>query len=236
VTDGLVGRTPGGPIPDGVSHEVRRALTGQWPRWRGRLHRVAIPLSAAAGVLLVLSAPVGRDRVGAAIFTVGAVTLFSVSGLVHLRRWRVPLWEVLYRCDHAAIFLLIATCATPLALSALDGGAGRLMLWAVWIGAALGIAMRLLPFHPPKGLMNTLFIVLGWVPVVVAPSLISALEPPALALVGLEGLLYVAGALMLGARWPRLWPAVFGYHEVWHTLVVLAVAAHFVVVFLIVHP
>ena len=161
--------------------------------------------------------------------------MFSVSGLVHLRRWRVPLWEVLYRCDHAAIFLLIATCATPLALSALDGGAGRLMLWAVWIGAALGIAMRLLPFHPPKGLMNTLFIVLGWVPVVVAPSLISALEPPALALVGLEGLLYVAGALMLGARWPRLRPGVFGYHEVWHTFVVLAVAAHFVAVSLIIH-
>ena len=110
------------------------------------------------------------------------------------------------------------------------------MLWAVWIGALLGIAMRLLPFHPPKGLMNTLFILLGCVPVAAAPSLISALEPPALALVGLEGLLYVAGALMLGARWPRLRPAVFGYHEVWHTLVVLAVAAHFVVVFLIVHP
>ena len=197
---------------------------------------MAIPLSAAAGVLRILSAPAGRDRVGAAIFTAGAVAMFSVSGLVHLRRWRVPLWEVLYRCDHAAIFLLIATSATPLALSALDGGAGRLMLWAVWIGAALGIAMRLLPFHPPKGLMNTLFIVLGWVPVVVAPSLISALEPPALALVGLEGLLYVAGALMLGARGPKVWPAVFGYHEVWHTLVVLAVAAHFVVVFLIVHP
>ena len=161
--------------------------------------------------------------------------MFSASGLVHLRRWRVPLWEVLYRCDHAAIFLLIATSATPLALSALDGGAGRLMLWAVWIGAALGIAMRLLPFPPPKGLMNTLFIVLGWVPVVMAPSLISALEPPALALVGLEGLLYVAGALMLGARWPRLRPGVFGYHEVWHTFVVLAVAAHFVAVSLVIH-
>ena len=220
----MVGRPRGGPIPDDASHSVRQALTGQWPRWRGRLHRAAVPLSAAAGVLLVLSAPAGRDRVGAAIFTAGAVALFSASGLVHLRRWRVPLWEVLYRCDHAAIFLLIAASATPLALSALDGGAGRLMLWAVWIGAALGIAMRLLPFHPPKGLM-----------VVMAPSLISALEPPVLALVGLEGLLYVAGALMLGARWPRLRPGVFGYHEVWHTFVVLAVAAHFVAVSLIIH-
>ena len=109
------------------------------------------------------------------------------------------------------------------------------MLWAVWIGAALGIAMRILPFHPPKGLMNTLFIVLGGVPVVMAPSLISALETPALALVGLEGLLYVAGALMLGARWPRLRPGVFGYHELWHTFVVLAVAAHFAAVSMIIH-
>ena len=223
------------PIPEGISNSVRRALSGPRPKWRGRMHRLAIPVTAAAGVLLVASANPGRDRFGALVFALGALFMFSTSGLVHLRRWRIPVWEFLYRCDHAAIFLLIATSATPLALSALDGGKATLTLWAVWLGAALGITMRVLPFHPPKGLMNTLFIVLGWVPIVTAPSLFKALEPAVAVLVGLEGVLYIGGALMLGARWPKLRPPVFGYHEVWHTLVTCAVAAHFVVVFLLTH-
>jgi hemolysin III len=82
--------------------------------------------------------------------------------------------------------------------------------------------------------MNSLFLALGWVPIVVAPDLFRGLEPLAILLVVVEGLLYSGGALMLGARWPDPYPEVFGYHEVWHTLVTTAVAAHFVVVALVV--
>ena len=104
----------------------------------------------------------------------------------------------------------------------------------MWIGAAIGIGLRLLPFHPPKGLMNSLFLGLGWVPIVVAPDLFRALEPVAILLVVVEGLLYSGGALMLGARWPDPSPRLFGYHEVWHTFVTTAVAVHFVVVAIVV--
>tara|TARA_B100000686_G_scaffold318437_1_gene368223 strand:+ start:345 stop:833 length:489 start_codon:yes stop_codon:yes gene_type:complete len=161
--------------------------------------------------------------------------MFTASGIVHLRSWRVPVWEMLYRLDHAAIFLLIASSATPLALSVLDGKSRQFMLWTVWAGAVLGIVMRLLPFHPPKGLMNTLFICLGGVSVLVAPDLLTDLQPLALILLIVELVLYVVGALMLGAQWPSLHPRVFGYHELWHTLVFLAVAAHFGVVLLVVN-
>jgi hemolysin III len=184
--------------------------------------------------MLFASAPAGRDRTGAGIFVTGAVLMFSVSSLVHLRRWSIPTWEVLFRIDHGAIFVLIAASATPIGLSALDGRAATLLLWAVWIGAGVGVGIRLLPFHPPKGLMNSLFIGLGWVPIVVAPDLFRSLEAVELALVVVEGLLYSGGALMLGARWPDLSPEVFGYHEVWHTLVTAAVGVHFVVVALLI--
>ena len=184
---------------------------------------MALPCSLAGGVVLVASASGGRDRVGAAVFVMGVVLMFSASSLVHLRRWSIPTWEVLFRIDHGAI-----------GLSALDGRSATLLLWAVWIGAAVGVGVRALPFHPPKGLMNTLFIVLGWVPIVVAPDLIRALSLTELLLVVAEGLLYSGGALMLGARWPDPSPEVFGYHEVWHTLVTIAVALHFVVVGLLV--
>ncbi len=184
--------------------------------------------------MLVASAPAGRDRLGAAVFVVGAVLMFSASSLVHLRRWSIPTWEVLFRIDHGTIFVLIAASATPLGLSALDGRSATLLLWVVWIGAAIGVGVRLLPFHPPKGLMNSLFIGLGWVPIVVAPDLIRALSQTELLLVVAEGLLYSGGALMLGARWPDPSPEVFGYHEVWHILVTAAVGVHFLLVALIV--
>ena len=217
-----------------VSASVRRSLTLPRPRLRGVMHRIAAPCSLVAGILLVDSSQPGTDRAGAAIFASGALVMFTASSLVHLRRWSIPVWEALFRLDHAGIFILIAASATPIGVSALDGGAATLLIWAVWIGAGIGVALRLLPFHPPKGLMNSLFLGLGWVPIVVAPDLFRSLDGTVLALIVVEGLLYSAGALMLGARWPDLAPRVFGYHEVWHTLVTAAVAVHFVVVALLV--
>ena len=199
------------------------------------MHRAAVPLSVAAGIALVATAPAGAPRVGAAVFSVGASLMFVASALVHMRRWSIPVWETLFRLDHAAIFLLIATSATPVAVIALEGRSATLLLWAVWIGAAIGVSLRMLPFHPPRGLMNTLFLALGWVPIFVAPALVRSLDVPVLVLIAVEGLLYSVGALMLGARWPDPSPRVFGYHEVWHTLVTVAVSVHFVVVALIIH-
>ena len=198
------------------------------------MHRVAVPSTVVAGIWLVARAPAGVDRLGAAIFACGALLMFVASSLVHLRRWSIPVFEALFRFDHAAIFLLIATSATPVGISVLSGRSATLLLWAVWIGAAIGVGLRLLPFHPPKGLMNSLFLGLGWVPILVAPDLFRALEPVTIFLVVVEGLLYSGGALMLGAQWPDPSPRLFGYHEVWHTFVTAAVAVHFVVVAIVV--
>jgi|TARA_B110000881_G_scaffold213312_1_gene224137 hemolysin III len=198
------------------------------------MHRVAVPPTVVAGIWLVARAPAGADRLGAAIFAFGALFMFVASGIVHLRRWSVPVFEALFRLDHVAIFVLIATSATPVGISVLSGRSATFLLWAVWIGAAIGVSLRLLPFHPPKGLMNSLFLGLGWVPVMVAPDLFRALEPVTILLVVVQGVLYSGGALMLGAQWPDLSPRFFGYHEVWHTLVTAAVAAHFVLVAIVV--
>ena len=222
-------------IPENVSPSVYRVLSNPRPKWRGRLHRIAGPLTLIAGVVLALSAPAGRERIGVLLFAGGAFAMFSTSAIVHFRRWKVSLLEVLFRLDHAAIFLMIASGASSLALIAMDGSPAKLMLWSVWIGAGIGIMLRVLPFHPPKGLMNTLFICLGCLPLIVAPSLFRAIDFFPAFFIVLEGVFYIGGALMLGAQWPKLKPKVFGYHEVWHSLVVMAVAAHFGAVILILH-
>ena len=221
-------------VPGNVSESVRRSLVYGRPLWRGVMHRAAVPVAVAGGATLVWETPPGADRLGAGVFAAGALLMFVASALVHLRRWSISVWEMLFRFDHAAIFILIASSATPVAVSSLEGRSAQLLLWATWIGAAIGVTLRMLPFHPPRGLMNTLFLSLGWVPIMVAPDLFRALDTSVLALIVVEGLLYSGGAIMLGVRWPDLSPRVFGYHEVWHALVTAAVAIHFVVVAMIV--
>jgi len=221
-------------VPGNVSESVRRSLVHGRPLWRGIMHRAAVPLTVVGGLVLVWTTPPGASRLGTGVFAAGALLMFVASALVHLRRWPIPVWEVLFRFDHAAIFILIAASATPVAVSALEGRSAMLLLWATWIGAAIGVALRMLPFHPPRGLMNTLFLSLGWVPIVVAPDLFRALDTTVLVLIAVEGVLYSGGAIMLGVRWPDLSPRVFGYHEVWHALVTAAVAIHFVAVAMIV--
>ena len=116
-------------IPENVSPSVYRVLSNPRPKWRGRLHRIAGPLTLIAGVFLALSAPAGRERIGVVIFAAGAFAMFATSGLVHLRRWKVSLLEILFRLDHAAIFLMIASGASSLALIAMDGTPAKVMLW-----------------------------------------------------------------------------------------------------------
>ena len=95
------------------------------------MHRFAIPATVMAGGWLVLTAPAGLDRVGAAIFVAGALLMFVASSLAHLRRWPIPVWEALFRFDHAALLVLLASNATPIAVSVLECRSASLHHWAV---------------------------------------------------------------------------------------------------------
>jgi hemolysin III len=134
------------------------------------------------------------------------------------------------RLDHSMIFVLIAGTYTPFALLVLHGALAQAILIVVWAGALGGIVLNLLWTTAPKWLTAVVYISLGWVAVVAFPDLASALGPLAVALMAAGGLLYTAGAIIYAAGRPNPAPAVFGYHEIFHTLVVAAAAAHFAVV------
>ena len=74
-------------IPENVSPSVYRVLSNPRPKWRGRLHRIAGPLTLIAGVFVALSAPAGRERIGVLLFAGGAFAMFSTSAVVHFRCW-----------------------------------------------------------------------------------------------------------------------------------------------------
>jgi hemolysin III len=132
--------------------------------------------------------------------------------------------------DHGMIFLFIGACATPYCLLAVPDEVSDVVLGLVWFGAAAAVLAVVTRFEASRLLTSTAYIVLGWLVVVTLPEAVRHLGARQLALLGSMGFLYTAGAGVLATRWPDPAPKVFGYHEVWHTMVVLASACYFVLV------
>ena len=198
------------------------------PLLRGVSHEIAAGVALAGLVALVLLAPGPRARTAALVYGCSLVALFSVSALYHRPAWspRALLW--MRRLDHSAIFLLIAGTFTPMCLLLGDAFA-RTMLAVVWAGAGLGILRALLWPRAPRGVATALYLLLGWAAVPLAPAMYRALGPGSMALLAAGGLLYSVGAVIYAARWPDPFPRVFGFHEIFHALVIAAAGLHFAV-------
>jgi len=192
-------------------------------------HGVGAMLGVAALVLLVAGSARSGDPwrvVSFSIYGASLIALFLASTLYHaIPGVRAKRW--LRRLDHAAIFVLIAGTYTPVALLALDGSWTVVMLSIVWAGAVTGIVLKMVRIDGFRVLSNGLYIVLGWIALVAFPSMIHEMQPAALTLAVVGGLLYTAGAIVFATRHPDPAPIVFGYHEVWHVFMVAAAMCHF---------
>src|SRR5262249_7263431 len=166
-------------------------------------------------------------RVGA-MFGGGPLTP-GVPGWVNTRRW-------VGRLDHAMIGVLIAGTFTPFGLLVLSGTLATVSLATMWGGACASILLHALWIDAPKWLSSALYILLGWSALAVMPGLVSHLGWPPIALLALGGALYSAGAVVYAIRRPDPSPAVFGYHEVFHALVIAAAFTHYSVVAFYVLP
>jgi hemolysin III len=207
------------------------------PRLRGVSHQWAFYVSVAIGAALVVAAPSGQPRLAAAIYALSVAALFGTSALYHRITWASQAarrW--MRRLDHSMIFFLIAGTYTPFALLVLEGELATVILVVVWAGALAGIVMKLVWIDAPKALVAILYLALGWVAVAAFPDMIDELGITGTALVVVGGLLYTAGALVYAFGRPDPVPTVFGYHEVFHALVILAAALQYAVIAFYVIP
>ncbi len=163
-----------------------------------------------------------------AIYGTGLCALFAASGLYHRWRWS-PRWKpLLRRVDHSTIYLFIAATSTPIALLVLEGTIQVVVLVSVWVGAALGIAFALAWIDAPRMLTCATYLACGWVGVVAVPQLLTEVGVAAFVLFLVGGILYSAGATIYAARRPNPWPKTFGFHELFHLLVIAAALVHFI--------
>jgi hemolysin III len=200
------------------------------PRLRGVFHQYAFFVSLGSGALLVLLAATTRAAVAVAVYAVSVSALFGVSALYHRVTWTVPARRRMRRLDHSMIFLLIAGTYTPVGLLVLQGTLGAAVLAVVWGGAVAGTVIELAWTRAPRWLGGTVYLALGWVAVVAMPQLFARLGLGGGLLIVAGGLAYSAGAAVYALRRPDPAPATFGYHEVFHLLVIAGVAAHFLAI------
>jgi hemolysin III len=206
------------------------------PRLRGVLHEYAFFVSLACGIAMILAASDGRARVAAVIYTIALSGLLGTSALYHRVTWRPNARRWMRRLDHSMIFVLIAGTYTPVALLALKGSLATAILLVLWFGALGGVIFKLLWIDAPKWLFAAVYVALGLVTAAVMGELPAKIGWLGVAGLAGGGLLYVIGAVVYASGRPNPWPKVFGYHEVFHTLVIAAAALHFAVIAFAVMP
>lgn len=199
------------------------------PKLRGVFHLFGFFASLGGTFFLALAPAEGAQYLAGVVYGASLCLMFGLSALYHRPMWSHAARERLRRLDHAGIFALIAGTFTPVAV--LQGrGAWTGWLTLMWGAALAGMVFLVAWTYAPRGLRAGVYVALGLlaVPVVLALPEVIGLTRLAGILVGAG--IYIAGALVYARRWPNPRPSVFGYHEVFHLMVIAAAAAHYAVV------
>jgi hemolysin III len=221
---------------ESLADAVSEVVADVKPRLRGWLHLASAPLTLAAGIVLIALSPTASTRVGSAVYVSSALLVFTVSAVYHRGRWSPRVHGFLKRFDHANIFLLIAGTYTPFSLLLLHGTQRVVLLSVIWSVAVLGVLFKVLWISSPRWLYTPVYIAMGWAAVFFVPTFAEGsherigggIGTAVLVLVMVGGGIYTLGALVYGFKRPDPWPRWFGFHEVFHTLTVLAFVTHYV--------
>ncbi|HEU4735816.1 MAG TPA: hemolysin III family protein, partial [Solirubrobacterales bacterium] len=204
------------------------AIAAVKPKLRGVSHEWAFFVSLFLGAALIVAAKTPEATLAVAIYAVSLSALLGTSALYHRVNWARPsVRRWMRRLDHSMIFFLIAGTYTPFALLVLDGPLADAILVVVWAGAIAGAIVEMVWIEHPKWVAALIYMSLGWVAAIAFPGLWDEMGIGGTLLVAAGGILYTAGAVVYAIQRPNPNPRVFGYHEVFHLLVIAAAAAHF---------
>jgi hemolysin III len=171
-----------------------------------------------------------------AIYGATLILLYLASALYH----SLPVSERhiarLRILDHVGIYLLIAGTYTPICLVALRGAWGWSLFGVVWGLALLGSLCAILWRTSECWLGMGLYALMGWLAMIAPRPLMETLTGAGFAWLLAGGIIYTVGAVILAIDRPRLWPGVFGAHDLWHLFVLAGSACHFVVMLRFVAP
>lgn len=187
-------------------------------------------------VLLVLASSGLEKLISTLVYGLSLVGLFSASAAYHLVNAGPKVTAVLRKLDHSAIYLLIAGTYTPFCVNAFSGFYRWGLLAIVWGIAIAGIVVKLFYMGAPRWLSAVIYVSMGWLCLMAAGEMTTALTPFALGWLIAGGVIYTLGAVVYATKMFNFVPGKFGFHEVWHIFVLLGALAHFVAVLGVILP
>ncbi|MEO8844642.1 MAG: hemolysin III family protein [Kofleriaceae bacterium] len=199
------------------------------PKYRGVSHRIAFHTAIVAGTVLLAVAH-GGTRLALVPYVILLAAMFGVSATLHRADWGPRMYNWLRRADHGTIFLCIAGTYTPFSLLGLGGAAGTKLCLLAWIVCGIGVVRALAWPHAPRAITATCFVAAGWVVLAYLPQFHAAVDATTFGLILIGGVAFTLGAVIYLIKWPDPAPATFGYHEVFHLVIIGACAIHFIAV------
>ena len=200
------------------------------PKYRGRLHAISAFLAPPAAVAMAMNAKPGRNRVAAAVYGAGLCAMFGASGAYHRLTKSRKMASIMRRVDHSMIFLMIAGTWTHIAVATLPPKQAKVVLAAVWSAAGVAAGTKVMRLDESHRAGSWFYPVLGVAGAVLAPSVVRVGGKPALVGLITGGAAYLGGAAVFAAQRPNPWPKKFGFHEIFHTAVVLGVISHYLAI------
>lgn len=201
------------------------------PLLRGYFHQGAFFIALVAGIILVFVSKDSTSRIISFVYSLSLASMFACSSLYHRINWSVQARMWWRRLDHSAIFFLIAGTGTPISLLGLKGESGMRLLLVFWIMAVAGIFKELVWVKAPKWLSAVFYVLMGWAAAPYLQEMNAALGSSSTNLLLAGGIVYTIGAVIYAVKKPDPWPKILGYHEIFHALVIVASALHFIVVY-----
>jgi hemolysin III len=204
------------------------------PRMRGWLHAYAFGVAIVCGIVLcsiAASRPGIAPFVSCLIYSITVCGLFGTSALYHRRVWSERMYKVMRRLDHSMIFVFIAGTYTPFCALLLPPKLATIILSVVWIGAAVGVTLKMAYPHGRRWLSAPLYLALGWVAIAVLPDILRHGGVTCLVLLICGGAAYSVGAVFYALRRPNPWPTVFGHHEFFHACTLVAAICHHIAIY-----
>lgn len=212
-----------------ATSSIAREIDELKPKLRGWIHLGMAPIALIAGIILVVLAPTPMGKLVTAVYAVTGLLLFSVSAIYHRGTWSPKVRMLLKRLDHTNIMLVIAGSYTPLAWALLPQQKATWLLAAIWTGAILGVAFRVLWTNAPRWLYVPIYIVLGLAALIFIGDFFAANVPAAI-LLCIGGALYIIGAVIYALKRPNPSPRWFGFHEIFHVFTVGGFVCHFIAI------
>ena len=206
---------------------------GRKPLLRGHLHQTAFFISVGACALLITKSASSTAIIilSAIVYSIGLLMMFGTSALYHRVYWSQKKRALLKRMDHSAIYVMIAGSFTPVCLLALPKEQGLQLLTICWITAILGILQSNFWSTAPKYVSALLYVTMGWLVSPYISDLNESLGTANVVCLIVGGVIYTLGAIGYATKRPKLNPDVFGYHEFFHALTLVAATFHFIVIY-----